>query len=138
MILTNLESNIVNLLDSDKTVAICHAEGERLKSIVLLVRGAGYGVVVVEGASGDHFVFAFADASHEGNLIGDVRRWSREHGYQFFLKRSKERMSALKEDILMLPDGGVVEISRTYTIASGLTNWGLSGRETMPAGFVQL
>ena len=138
MILTPIESNIANLLDSDKTVAICQAGGERLKSIVLLVRDAGWGVVVVETVSGDHFVFAIADASQEGNLVGDIRKWSREHGYQFFLKRSKERMSALKEDILMLPDGRVVKIHRKYTIASGLTNWGLSRQGTTPAGFIRL
>jgi hypothetical protein len=136
MILHPLESNIANLLNSDAAVAICQAEGERLKSLILLVRDAGWGLVL-ETASGDHYVIATAHRTQEGNLVGDIRRWNREYGYQFALKPD-EQISAPKENILMLPDGRVVEIRRTFTIALGFTHWALSDRENIPAGYVRL
>jgi hypothetical protein len=138
MILSHLESNITNLLNSDKSVAICEAEGERLKHLILLVRDGGYGVVVVQTVSGDHYVVATANRNHEGNLAGDTRRWNRECGYHFSLKRADERISASDPNIVVLPDGRIVEIRRTYTTASGFTHWGLSSQQTIPAGYVRL
>jgi hypothetical protein len=135
MILTPLKSDLAELLNSDYAVAICQAEGERLKSLVLLVRKAGWGVVVVETASGDHHVIAAAHQTHLGNLIGDTRRWNGEHRYRFSLKRADECVSRSPGD-MVLSDGRVVEVRRAYTIASGFTHWALSSRETLPSGYM--
>lgn len=129
MILAPIEYDLGSLFDSDNEIAICRTSSEHLKSLILLVRGAGYGVIVVETASGDHYVIAVADPVHQGNLIGDSRRWNREHGYQFNFKRAAELSS---------PNGRIVEIARTYTIASGFTHWGLAGSEFLPIGYLAL
>jgi hypothetical protein len=108
------------------------------KRAILLFRDGGYGVVVVQTVSGDHYVVAIANATQEGNLVGDIRRWSRGHGYQFLVKRADERISAPKESVLMLPNGRVIEIRNVYTTAGVFTRWGLSRREPLPAGYVRL
>ncbi len=138
MILTRLDYDVPNLLNSDAAVAISRVEGAGLKRLVFLVREAGYGVIVVETASGDHYVIARAVRRHEGTLVGSTRKWSREHGYQFLLKRADERISALGENILALHDGRNVEIRSTHTLASWLTHWRLSGQEQLHAGYVPL
>ena len=138
MILQALDYNVPNLLHSKDAVAICQAEGERLKDLILLVRDAGWRVVVVETVTGDHYVIAAASPVHQGNLIGDTRKWGREHGYQSLLKRAAERISGPEPNVMLLPDGRVVEIRRTFTIASGFTHWALSGREPLSAGYVHL
>jgi hypothetical protein len=138
MILTPLKYDLASLLNSNATVVICQADGERLKRLILLLREAGWGVVVVETVAGDHYVVATADPLHQGNLLGDTRRWNREHGYQFFFNRANERISPSQENVFVLPEGSALEIRRTYTIASGFTNWALSGGEPLPDGYVRL
>src|ERR1035441_9443718 len=92
MILQLIGYNIPALLNSNLAAAICQVEdGEPLKSLVMLVRETGWGVVVVQTVSGDHFVVATAHRKHQGNLLGDTRRWTREHGYQFFMKLSDDK-----------------------------------------------
>jgi hypothetical protein len=137
MILQTLDYSVANLLHSKDAVAICQAEGERLKDLILLMRDAGWGVVVIESVAGDHYVFAAASPVRQGNLLGDVRKWNRDQGYQFFLKRSDKRISTPKPNVFVLPDGREVEIRRTYTIASGFTHWALPDREPIPAGYVR-
>ena len=93
MILTSIEFDLSNLLNSDKAVAVCQAQGEHLKSLVFLIRDAGWGVLAIETASDGYYVIAVADAAHQGNLLGDTRRWRRDHGYQFLFKGADERSS---------------------------------------------
>lgn len=95
MILTPIEYDLANLLDSDDALAFCEIENERLKHLVFLVCKEGWGVIVIETASGDHFVIARADGNQESNLVWDTCRWSQQHGFQFVLKRSDQRMFAL-------------------------------------------
>jgi hypothetical protein len=102
------------------------------------VRDAGYGVIVVETASGGHYVIAVADSVHQGNLLGDTRRWCREYGYQFSVKVANERISPAQANIFVLPEDLSSEFRTTYTIASGFTHSGLSGREPLPAGYVRV
>jgi hypothetical protein len=52
-----------------------------LKNPILLVREAGWGVIVVETIDGAHYLFATAFHVHHGDLLGDARKWAREHGY---------------------------------------------------------
>jgi hypothetical protein len=115
MILTHIEYNIANVLDSDYAVAICETEGAQLKKLASLVCEAGWGLIVVETASEDHFVIARADGIDESNLAGDTRRWSREYGYRFLLKRSCERISIPRENVFVVAGNRTVEIHSTYT-----------------------
>lgn len=138
MILSSLNYNFASLLDSDDAVAICAAEGEELKNLVSLVCEAGWGLIVAETPSDEHFVIARASGVHDGTLVGDTRRWNRKHGYRFLLKRSNERIPTPDENSLALPNGRTVEIRSTYTAAFGFGKAGLSGREPLPAGYVRL
>jgi hypothetical protein len=115
MILTPIVYDLANLLDSDDALAFCEIENEGLKHLVFLVCEAGWGVVVVETASGDHFVIARADGAQERNLVGDTRRWSEEHGFRFALKRSNQRISTPRENVFVVPDGREVEMAAAYT-----------------------
>jgi hypothetical protein len=134
MILMPIEYDLANVFNSDKAVAICQTEDDGLKNLILMAHDAGWGGVVVEMASGDHYVIAVADPVHQGNLMGDTRRWNREHGYQFFFKRSDERLSTSSEKLLALPDG----VGNVFTRASSFTQWGLSKRQILPEGYVRL
>ena len=69
MILTHIEYDLANLLDSDDAIAICEIGGHGLKALAFLVCEAGWGLVVVETVSGDHVVLARADGTHESNLF---------------------------------------------------------------------
>jgi hypothetical protein len=138
MILQTLDFDIPALFNSDNAVAMCQSEGELLTNLISLVRHAGYGVIVVESDSDDHFVVATTNSTHEGTLIGDTRKWTREHGYRFWIKCADERISAPGENDFSLPDGRVVEIHNIYTTAGVFTRLGLSLRETLPAQYVQL
>ncbi len=138
MILSSLDYDIASLLDSSDTVAICETEGDGLNNLISLVCEAGWGLIVAETPSDEHFVIARASGVHDGTLVGDTRKWNRKHGYRFLLKRSNERISTPEENVLALPDGRTVEIRSTYTAAFGLTKIGLSGGEPLPAGYVRL
>jgi hypothetical protein len=115
MILTHIEYNIAHVLDSDDAVAICETEGAALKNLASLVCEAGWGLIVVETGSDDHLVLARADGTHESDLFADTRRWGREYGYQFLLKRSSERMTAPRENVFVSGDR-TIEIHSTYTV----------------------
>jgi hypothetical protein len=123
MILTHIEYNIAHVLDSDDAVAICETDGAKLKNLVLLVLKAGWGLIVVETASNDHFVIARADGEHENDLVGDARNWSREYGYRFSLKHASERISTPRENSFVLTDGRTVEIRSTYTALRTARRW---------------
>jgi hypothetical protein len=138
MILAPIEYDLANLLDSDDALAVCEIENEGLKHLVFLICEAGWGVILVETASGDHFVIARADGTQESNLVSDTRRWSEQYACQFVLKRSDQRIFTSREDVFVFPDGREVGIVTTYTVASGFTHWRQTGRETMPTGHVRL
>jgi hypothetical protein len=138
MILQPLDYNLPNLLHSGDAVAICQLEGDKLKDMILTVRDQGWGLVVVEAVSGDHFLVCAASAVHEGNLVGDIRRWSREYGYNFFLKPSDQEFAMPRPNVFILPDGREVEIRNVLTRAGNLTHWALSDRKVLPYGYVRL
>jgi hypothetical protein len=138
MILTPIEYDLANLLDSDDAVALCEIENEGLHHLIFLVCGAGWGAIVVETASGNHFVIARADGTQESNLVWDTRRWSQQYGFQFVLKRSDQRIFTSRENVFVFPDGREVEIRTTYMLASEFTHWRFSGQEQLPAGYVRL
>jgi hypothetical protein len=138
MILQTFDFDIPALFNSDNAVAICQSESEPLTNLISMVRHARYGVIVVESDSEDHFVFATTDSTHEGTLIGDTRKWTKEHGYRFWIKRPDERISAPGENDFSLPDGRIVEIHHIYTTAGVFTQLGLSLRAALPAQYVQL
>jgi hypothetical protein len=138
MILQALDFDIPALFKSDNAVAICQSESEPLTNLISMMRHAGYGVIVVESDSEDHFVVATTNSTHESKLIGDTRKWTKEHGYRFWIKRADERISAPGENDFSLPDGRVVEIHNIYTTAGFFTRLGLSLRAALPAQYVQL
>jgi hypothetical protein len=138
MILQALDFDIPALFNSDKAVAMCQSEGERLTKLISIVRHAGYGVIVVESDSEDHFLVAATTSTHEGTLLGDTRKWTKEHGYRFWIKRAEERISAPGENDFSLPDGRVVEIHNIYTTAGVFTRLGLSLREPLPPQYVNV
>ena len=137
MVLQPTEYSVATLFASDHAVAICQTHGEPLKHLILLVREAGWGVVVVETVAGEAYLMATAARIHEGNLRGDTRKWSREQGYHFSLKRSGEQISELQEDVFPLPDGSVVEVRHVFAPASNFTHWGLRDQEDIPDGYVR-
>ena len=138
MILQALDFDIPALFNSDNAVAICQSESEPLTNLISMVRHAGYGVIVVESDSEDHFVIAATTSAHEGTLFSDTRKWTKMHGYRFWLKRADERISVPGENDFSLPDGRVVEIHNIYTTAGVFTRLGLSLRAALPAQYVQL
>jgi hypothetical protein len=138
MILQPLDYNLPNLLHSDDAVAICQIEGDKLKDMIFAVRDRGWGFVVVESTSGEHFLIFAASTVHQGNLVGDVRRWTRELGYQFFVKLSDQEFPSPRPNVFVLPDGREVEILNVLTRASNFTHWGLSQRTILPNGYVRL
>ena len=138
MILTNIEYDVSNLFESDDAIAICEIDGDGLKNLAFLVCEAGWGLIVIETALGHHVLIARADGTHESNLFSDTRRWSRQHGYQFDLKHSVERVSTARENFLVLTDGRKFEIRSVYTAAIGFTHGGLSGLDRLPEGYVRL
>jgi hypothetical protein len=138
MILQRLEYIVENLLHSDDAVAICQLEGEKLKDLIFDVLESGWGFVVVAATSGEHFLIFAASAFHQGNLVGDVRRWTRQLGYQFFVKLSDQKFPTPRPNVFLLPDGRQVEIQNVLTRASNFTHWALSERASLPKGYVRL
>src|SRR5208337_4166081 len=85
------------------------------KSLVQLVQEAGYGVVVVRTTGDDDYVLAIAGRKRQGKLVGDTRKWRRDQGYQFVVKRRDERFLTTKPSHLVLPDGREIQILGTDT-----------------------
>lgn len=138
VILQRLEYDVAKLLHGTDAVAICQAEGEKLKDMILTGREGGWGLVVIETPSAEHWLMFAAALRHEGNLVGDIREWTRQYGYQFFLKRSDESMPMPRDNTFVLTDGREIEIRSVLTRASNFTHWGLSNARTLPAGYVRL
>lgn len=136
VILQATEFSIATLFASDHAVAICSTEGERLKNLILLVREADWGVVVVQTVAGETYLIARAASVHQGNLVGDIRKWDRDEGYQFVLKRSHEQLSGPRENVFVLPDGRIIEVQRVLAQAGNLTHWGLHDK-SVPAGYAR-
>jgi hypothetical protein len=134
VIFQRLDYDMPSLLRSGETVAICHLEGEKLKDMILTVRERGWGLLVIETPSDEHWLIIAAAPPHEGNLVGDIRKWTQQYGYEFFIKHSGEFISPAREYAFVLPDGREIEIQSILTRASNLTHWGLSKARTLPAG----
>jgi hypothetical protein len=62
--------------------------------------------------------------TYHGNLVGDIRKWTREFGYEFLLKRSHKAMSTPRPNGFVLPDGREIQIRNVLTRANNLTHWG--------------
>ena len=138
VILQPLECTFEDLLNSDSAVAICQLAGRNLTDMHLTVTKRGWGSVVVETTDSQQFLIVDASAVHEGNLVGDVRRWTRQYGYQFFVKRAGERFSTPRSNVFGLPDGREIEVRSVFTRAGNFTQWGLIGREVLPDGYVRM
>jgi hypothetical protein len=138
MILQPVEYNVANLLHSSDAVAAVQLDGEELKDMILAVREQDWGAVVVEAASGEHWLMFAARSVQQGNFVGDVRKWSRELGCQFFLKLSNEEWSTPSPNVFVLPDGREVEIQNVLARAGNNTHWLLHEDEVLPDGYVRL
>jgi hypothetical protein len=105
--------------------------------MILTVRER-WGLVVIETPSGEHWLIVAARPVHQGNLVGDIRKWTQQYGYQFYVKRSDEKLSSPRHNSFLLPDGRQIEIRSVLTRASNFTHWGLSKAGTLPAGYVRV
>jgi hypothetical protein len=79
-----------------------------------------------------------ASAVHEGNLIGDVRRWTKEFSYQFNVKLPYQEWPTPTPDVFVLPDGREIEIANVLTSGGNFTHWGCASSRTLPEGCVRL
>jgi hypothetical protein len=138
MILQPVEYDVANLLHSDNAVAVCQLDGQKLKDMTLTIRDRGWGLVVVEATSGAHWLIFAASPTHQGNLVGDVRRWTRELGYEFFVRLSGEDWPTPKRNTFTLPDGRDIEICNVLTRAGNFTHSGLPMQKVLPDGYVTL
>ena len=137
MLLQRLEYSVTRLLNSDVPVAVCPVNGERLKRLLLLLQNAGYGVLVVQSAGDDDYVFAIASRKQQGKLVADTRKWKNQ-GYRFVVKRRDERFLTPQPNVFVLPDGRRIRILGIDTVASVFTHRVLLGRKPLPAGYVKL
>ena len=137
MLLQRMQFSVTKLLNSDVPVAICAANGQRLKSLVLLVQKAGYGVVVIDTGGDDDYIFAIASRKQQGRLVADTRKWKNQ-GHRFVVKRRDERFLTPQHNVFVLPDGQELKILGTQTVASVFTHRILLGRKPLPAGYVKL
>jgi hypothetical protein len=138
MILQPIPNQVADVLHSADAVALVQVQGQKLKNMILTVRRAGWGLAVIETTADGHFVMFAASAVHQGNLVGDVRRWTKEFGYEFHLKLPDQEWPTPTPDVFVLPDGREIEIGNVLTIGGNFTQWGLASSRTLPEGLVRL
>jgi hypothetical protein len=137
MILSPSDSNIATLLQPDKAVAICQAEGQRLKNMILDSLDFGLPCVVLETSTQQHYAVMAVEQKHQGNLIGFIRKQGRE-GYSFLKLFTDEPFPMLRHNMFVPPDCRVIEVQRIMYRASFLTGLGLSKRESLPPDYIRL
>jgi hypothetical protein len=94
-----------HLLRSIYGVAVCQLDPEPLKSIIVERWNRGHRYLVPEASDGSVWLLVAASALNDGNVVGDARRWTREPGRPFFIKRSNEAFEMPAPDSFVLPDG---------------------------------
>jgi hypothetical protein len=138
MILQRTDYAVADLLHSDKALAVVQLEGERMKNMALDLHDRRWGSIFVEATSGEHWLMFAASPGQQGNLVGDVRRWTRQYGYTFHLKLSGAAWPTPRANIFVLPDCREVEARKVFSRTSNFTHWGLSDLEPLPDGWRRL
>ena len=115
---------LANLLHSSDGVALCKLEPEPLKDLIIELGNRGHQHLVLDATDGTLWLLVASDSIREGNLVGDARRWGREQGHQFFIKRTREEFETPTEDSIVLPGGEVIQVQAIYVRPGNLTRWG--------------
>jgi hypothetical protein len=138
MIFQRTNCDVEDLLNSEGTAVICQAEGDQLKRLVVTVYQRGWRAAVLETNSGQHWFIFTASSRQESIVVDDIRMWSLQYGYSFFLKRFDEELSTPRANAFVLPNGHEVEIRNVLTLVSQSVYLSLSKQKVLPKGYVIL
>ncbi|HUB78397.1 MAG TPA: hypothetical protein VMB03_06350 [Bryobacteraceae bacterium] len=138
MILEKIKYDVTNLLHSDNSVALCRLEGDALRNLYLDVREWDWTVMVAEGVSGEHWLVFAIGPARQGNLVGAVREWTRNLGFQFFVKAAADRWETPRPNTFTLPNGVEVQISAVFSRCQNNTQYILSQRDVLPEGYLRI
>jgi hypothetical protein len=138
MFLHRLQYPLSNLLHSQDPVALLQLDPDPLKATICELYNRGLRHLVLEDQDGSLWLVATADVIRQGNLIGDARRWSRELGRPFYLKRSDEQWETPTPNSFVLPDGKVIEVRSILARPGNNTCWGLSTLKTLPSNYIEI
>lgn len=127
-----------DLLHSFYGVAVCQLEPEPLKNTIIELLNRGHRHLVLEATDGSLWLLVAASGTNDGNVVGDARRWTRELGRQFFIKRSNEVFETPTPNSFVLPDGRVIEIRSVLVRPQNFTCWGLSTLKTLPPNYIRI
>ena len=127
-----------DLLHSFYGVAICQLDPEPLKNIIIELLNRGHRHLVLEATDGSLWLLVAASAINDGNMVGDARRWTRELGRQFYIKRSGEAFETPTPNSFVLPDGRIIEVRSILVRPQTFTCWGLSTLKTLPPKYIRI
>lgn len=129
---------VSDLLHSFYGIAVCQLDPEPLKATICELWNRGHRHLVLEAADGSLWLVVAASGTNDGNMVGDARRWTRELGKPFFIKRSNEEFPTPTPNSFTLPDGRTVEICSVLVRPQNFTCWGLSTLKTLPPNYIRL
>lgn len=127
-----------HLLHSFYGIAVCQLAPEPLKATICELWNRGHRHRVLEATDGSLCLLIAASAINDGNLVGDARRWTRELGRQFYIKRSNEAFETPTPNSFMLPDSRVIEVRSILVRPQNFTCWGLSTLKTLPPNYIRI
>ncbi|HTP32766.1 MAG TPA: hypothetical protein VMJ75_11360 [Candidatus Acidoferrales bacterium] len=109
-----------------------------MKNTITELWNRGLHHLVLEDSDCRYWLVAAASAVHEGNLIGDGRRWNREIGTPVFIKRNRDQWETPTPNSFVLPNGRVVEVASVLVRPQNNTCWLLNLRKTLPTGYIEI
>jgi hypothetical protein len=127
-----------DLLHSVIDVAVCQLDPEPLKATICELLSRGHRHLVLEAQDGSLWLPVAARAINDSNVVGDARRWTRELGRQFYIKRSNEAFETPTTNSFVLPDGRVIEVRSVLVRPQNFTCWGLSTLKTLPPNSIRI
>ena len=127
-----------DLLHSGYGLAVCQLDPEPLKNTICELLNRGHRHLVLEDVGGSLWLLIAASAFNDGNVVGDARRWTRELGRQFYIKRSNEAFETPTPNSFMLPYGRSIEVRSVLVRPQKFTCWGLSTLKTLPPNYIRI
>lgn len=127
-----------DLLHGFDGVAVCQLDPEPLKNTICELLNRGHRHLVLEATDGSLWLLVAASITNDGNVVGDARRWTRELGRQFFIKRSNEKFETPSPNSFVLPDGRTIEVRSVLVTPQNFTCWGLSTLKTLPPNYTRI
>jgi hypothetical protein len=103
MFLQRLKYNVANRLHSKDAVTLMQLDPESLKNTIIELWNRGLTHLVLEDSDGAYWLVAASLPVHEGNLVGDARRWGRELGRSVYVKKSDEDCETPTPNSFRLP-----------------------------------